>query len=61
MNMPYNSLDATNDNLDHNIDLDLGSFERQTELDCDCITLDDNARNKILSLLLLAVAYSNCF
>ena len=61
MNMPYNSSDATEDNLDRDIDLDLGSFERWAELDRDLITLDDDAQNKILSSLSLAAACSNYF
>ena len=60
MNMLYNSLDATEDNLKCNIDLDLGSFECRAELNHDFITPNNNARNKILSLLLLAAACFNC-
>jgi hypothetical protein len=57
--MPYNFLNTIEDNLERDIDLDLGPFKRQTELDCDLTTPNDNTRNKILSSLLLAVACSN--
>ena len=59
--MPYDSSNATEDNLEHNADLDLGSFECQTELNCDLITPDNNAQNKMSSLLLLAAACFNSF
>ena len=57
--MPYDSLDATEDNLERDADLDLGPLECRVELDRDLTTPDNNARNKILSLLLLVVACSN--
>ena len=57
--MPYDSLDATEDNLECDTDLDLGPLERRAELDCDLTIPNNNARNKILSLLLLAAACSN--
>ena len=55
--MPYNSLDATKDNLKRDIDLDLGPLECWVELDCNLTTPDNNVWNKI-SFLLLAAAYS---
>ena len=58
MNMPYNSLNATKDNLKYNTDLDLNSLKYKAELDCDLTTLNNNTRNKISFLLLLAAAYS---
>ena len=57
--MPYNSSDATEDNLEHDTDLDLGPLEHQAELDRDLTTPNNNTQNKISSLLLLAAAYSN--
>ena len=57
--MPYDSLDATEDNLERDIDLDLSPLECQTELNYDLTIPNNNTRNKILSLLLLAAAYSN--
>ena len=60
MNMPYDSLNTTKDILECDTYLDLGSFERQAKLDHDFITPDDDTRNKISSLLLLATACSNC-
>ena len=57
--MPYNSLDAIEDNLEYNIDLDLGPLERQVELNNNLTIPNNNTRNKILFLLLLVVAYSN--
>jgi len=57
--MPYNSLDAIEDNLKRDIDLDLGPLKRQAELDRDLTIPNNNARNKISSPLLLAAAYSN--
>ena len=58
--MPYNSLDAIEDNLERDVDLDLGPLERRAELDCDFTIPNNNARNKMSSLLLLAAACSNC-
>ena len=43
MNMPYDSSDATEDNFNRDINLDLGSFERRTKLDHDLITPNNNA------------------
>ena len=57
--MPYDSLDAIKDNLERDVDLDLGPLECRAELDCDLTIPNNNARNKILSLLLLVVACSN--
>ena len=57
--MPYNSLDAIENNLEYNIDLDLGPLERWVELNHDLTTPDNNIQNKILSLLLLVAACSN--
>ena len=57
--MPYDSLDATEDNLERDTDLDLGPLERRAELDYDLTTPNNNTRNKISSLLLLATVYSN--
>ena len=57
--MPYDSLDAIEDNLERDMDLDLGPFKRQVELDCNLTIPNNNTRNKILSSLLLAAAYSN--
>jgi len=42
-----------------NINLDLGLLKRQAELNYNLTIPNNNARNKILSLLLLAAAYSN--
>ena len=58
--MPYDSLDATEDNLERDADLNLGPLERRVELDYDLTIPNNNARNKILSLLLLAAACFNC-
>ncbi len=41
--MPYDSLDITKDNFEHDIDLDLGSFECQAELDHNFTTPDNDA------------------
>ena len=57
--MPYDSSDATEDNLERDTDLDLGPLERRAELDRDLTTPDDDARNKISSSLSLAAACSN--
>ena len=59
--MPYNSSDTIKDNLEHDIDLDFSPLKRQVELNCDLTTPDNDTRNKILSLLLLAAACSNSF
>ena len=40
--MPYDSSDATEDNLERDIDLDLGPLERRAELDRDLTTPDDD-------------------
>ena len=58
--MPYNSLDTIEDNLERDADLDLSSFKRRAELNYDLTIPNNNTRNKMLSLLLLAVACSNC-
>jgi hypothetical protein len=57
--MPYDSLDAIEDNLERDTDLDLSPLKRQAELDCNLTTLNNNIQNKILSSLLLAAACSN--
>jgi hypothetical protein len=57
--MPYDFLNTIKDNLEHDTDLDLSPFERQTELNCDFTTPNNDVRNKILSLLSLAAACSN--
>ena len=41
--MPYNSLDAIEDNLERDIDLDLGPLKRQVELDRDLTIPNNNA------------------
>jgi hypothetical protein len=57
--MPYNFSDAIKDNLKRDTDLDLSPFKRQAELNCDLTIPDNDIRNKISSLLLLAAACSN--
>ena len=57
--MPYNSLNATKDNLKRDTDLDLSPLKHQAELDRDLTTPNNNIQNKISSLLLLAAACSN--
>ena len=41
--MPYNSLNATEDNLKYNIDLDLSPLKYQAELDHNLTTPNNNA------------------
>ena len=57
--MPYNSLDAIEDNLERDTDLDLGPLKRQVELDYNLTIPNNDAQNKISSSLLLAAACSN--
>ena len=57
--MSYNSLNAIEDDLERDIDLDLGPLKRQAELDRNLTIPNNNIRNKILSSLLLVAAYSN--
>ena len=52
-------MDTIKDNLEHNTDLDLGPLKRQAELNRNLTIPNNNAQNKILSLLLLVAAYSN--
>ena len=59
--MPYNFLNTIKDNLKRDIDLDLGPLKRRVELDRNLTIPNNNIRNKILSLLLLAAACSNSF
>ena len=59
--MLYDFLDTIEDNLKRGIDIDISSFKRRVELDCNLIIPNNNVRNKILSSLLLVVAHFNYF